>query len=211
MAYDGDKVQCHVCGKWFKAVGQHIKGHRMTTKEYRDTFGFHRYKAPLCSPDISEKVKMRDEKRLLSYSRDPEIREKNRLACTGENSSSKRADVRKIQSIRSNDPELRAKIAAAQLRPETREKHRQSALGKIPGPETRVKMAEKCRQRNLSLGDNHPSKRPELRERLGAVLNSPEAQEKARQTRKSPEYRAKISERMKKTWEERRAKSEATS
>jgi hypothetical protein len=40
MAYDGDRVRCHLCGRWLKMVGgQHLlAAHDMTTSEYREMF-----------------------------------------------------------------------------------------------------------------------------------------------------------------------------
>lgn len=40
MAYDEDRVQCHLCGKWFKWVGgSHLwQGHEWSLDEYRETF-----------------------------------------------------------------------------------------------------------------------------------------------------------------------------
>lgn len=34
-----DKVQCHICGKWFKSLPQHfISAHKISTEDYRDMF-----------------------------------------------------------------------------------------------------------------------------------------------------------------------------
>ena len=40
MRYDGDRVQCHLCGRWLKMVGgSHlIAAHEMTVVEYRELF-----------------------------------------------------------------------------------------------------------------------------------------------------------------------------
>jgi hypothetical protein len=40
MRYDGDRVQCHLCGRWLKKVGgSHVlAAHGITTAEYRDMF-----------------------------------------------------------------------------------------------------------------------------------------------------------------------------
>ena len=40
MRYDGDRVQCHLCGRWFKMVGGNhtISAHDMTVAEYRELF-----------------------------------------------------------------------------------------------------------------------------------------------------------------------------
>jgi hypothetical protein len=40
MLQDGDRVRCHLCGRWLRTVaGQHlIAAHQMTTEEYRELF-----------------------------------------------------------------------------------------------------------------------------------------------------------------------------
>jgi len=40
MRYDGDRVQCHLCGRWLKWVGgTHLaRTHGWTIEQYRDTF-----------------------------------------------------------------------------------------------------------------------------------------------------------------------------
>lgn len=43
MRYDGDRVQCHLCGRWLKMVGgSHlISAHGITVAEYREMFRLH--------------------------------------------------------------------------------------------------------------------------------------------------------------------------
>lgn len=37
---DGDKVECHVCGAWFRSLGHHVwRTHNLTADEYRAIFG----------------------------------------------------------------------------------------------------------------------------------------------------------------------------
>ncbi len=36
----GDKVQCHICGEYYRHVGVHaVQAHTMTAEQYRETFG----------------------------------------------------------------------------------------------------------------------------------------------------------------------------
>jgi len=43
LATDGEKIQCHICGKWFRAIGPHAaQKHAMSADEYREEFGFNR-------------------------------------------------------------------------------------------------------------------------------------------------------------------------
>lgn len=49
-----DKVQCHICGKWFQFLPPHIaKFHKVTAKKYRDDGGINNT-AALCSVNYSK-------------------------------------------------------------------------------------------------------------------------------------------------------------
>ena len=47
-----DTVQCHICAKWFKALGAHIKGHGMSADEYREKYGLN-FNLALCGTEIA--------------------------------------------------------------------------------------------------------------------------------------------------------------
>ena len=50
-----DKVECHICGKWFIYLAPHLRWkHNLTVDEYREDFGLNRTQ-PLCTPSLSEK------------------------------------------------------------------------------------------------------------------------------------------------------------
>jgi hypothetical protein len=35
------KIQCHICGKWYRQVGTHIvQTHKITARQYREEYGF---------------------------------------------------------------------------------------------------------------------------------------------------------------------------
>jgi len=53
LRYDGYKIQCHICGKWYRGLATHIRVHGLTADEYREEFSLNRTQ-PLCSPDISD-------------------------------------------------------------------------------------------------------------------------------------------------------------
>lgn len=53
LRYDGYKIQCHICGKWYRGLATHIRVHGLTADEYREEFSLNRSQ-PLCSPDISD-------------------------------------------------------------------------------------------------------------------------------------------------------------
>lgn len=51
LAYDpiDDKVQCHICGHWFRSLGPHVqKAHGWTADDYREEFGLDRGQGLIC-------------------------------------------------------------------------------------------------------------------------------------------------------------------
>lgn len=50
---DRTKVQCHLCGRWFKALFLHIKVHEITAREYKEKFGLN-YTTGLLSDATAE-------------------------------------------------------------------------------------------------------------------------------------------------------------
>lgn len=57
LLYDSweDKVQCHMCGKWFKLLSAHInQAHKVNTDYYRERFGFGKHLG-LCSLGLSKR------------------------------------------------------------------------------------------------------------------------------------------------------------
>jgi len=51
-----NKLQCQVCGKWYRKVGSHVwQKHKMSAREYREAYGFDVKKGQL--PDDLKKLK----------------------------------------------------------------------------------------------------------------------------------------------------------
>ena len=51
LAYDDveDKVQCHICGKWFRGLNNHVwKTHDLSADDYREEFGLNRGQGLIC-------------------------------------------------------------------------------------------------------------------------------------------------------------------
>lgn len=51
LAYDPleDKVECHICGKWFRGLNAHVwQTHGWTVDEYREEFGLNRGQSLIC-------------------------------------------------------------------------------------------------------------------------------------------------------------------
>ena len=54
--FSGDRIQCLLCGKWFKRLPTHLKAiHEMTSDEYKEMYGLP-WKRGLCSKDHSLKL-----------------------------------------------------------------------------------------------------------------------------------------------------------
>lgn len=59
LRYDGERVQCHICGEWFIFLGSHIvKKHEWTADDYREEYGLN-VTQPLCTPELSDKFMRR--------------------------------------------------------------------------------------------------------------------------------------------------------
>jgi hypothetical protein len=57
LASDGDTIQCHCCGEWFRGLNHHVwAAHDLLAREYKATFGLN-ISTPLVAPDISEKLR----------------------------------------------------------------------------------------------------------------------------------------------------------
>ena len=53
---DGERVQCHVCGQWYKGLGSHSwRTHAFTADDYREKYGL-RYTTSLLAPESSAKL-----------------------------------------------------------------------------------------------------------------------------------------------------------
>ena len=52
--YIGDRIQCLICGKWFKSLGNHIEIHGINTDDYKKMFGLPWSKG-LCSSVTAKK------------------------------------------------------------------------------------------------------------------------------------------------------------
>lgn len=52
------QVCCHLCGRWFRALGSHVRAHGYTAYSYREAMGLCRTRA-LTAPDLSAAISMR--------------------------------------------------------------------------------------------------------------------------------------------------------
>ncbi len=51
---DGTKVQCHVCGRWFRSLNTHIKTHGFNAQSYKEAYELPRT-ASLWPPALADK------------------------------------------------------------------------------------------------------------------------------------------------------------
>jgi hypothetical protein len=55
LVIDGDSLQCHACGQWFKLLGAHVwRTHGLLAREYRRVFGYVRPQVWLASLYVSK-------------------------------------------------------------------------------------------------------------------------------------------------------------
>jgi transposase-like protein len=74
MRYDGDRVQCHLCGHWLKMVGgSHlITAHGITVAEYREMFHLHGTDSTV-APELSERKRRAMVAQIASGERDQSV------------------------------------------------------------------------------------------------------------------------------------------
>lgn len=68
------RVCCHLCGRWFRSLGSHLRRHGYTAAGYREALGLCRTE-PMTSDDVSEAISRRQAE---AYRHGPEVR--SRLA-----------------------------------------------------------------------------------------------------------------------------------
>jgi hypothetical protein len=75
---------CHFCGRWFRALGSHVRAHGLAAAEYRELVGLGK-RRPLTSPSVSSAISTRQKRR---YTLSPELRNSftigQKLARSGE-------------------------------------------------------------------------------------------------------------------------------
>lgn len=56
FSVDGEKVRCHACGEWFKALNTHLRTHGLDQDTYKEAYGLKRT-ASLLPPVTAEKYR----------------------------------------------------------------------------------------------------------------------------------------------------------
>jgi hypothetical protein len=62
---------CHFCGRWFRALGSHVRAHGLTGAQYREAIGLSKTRS-LAAHDVSAAISQRQKARYLSS---PEVRD----------------------------------------------------------------------------------------------------------------------------------------
>lgn len=65
------EAACHLCGRWFRSLGAHVRAHGHNAATYRSTFGLSKTR-PLAAPDVSAAISMRQRR---SYRTSPALQE----------------------------------------------------------------------------------------------------------------------------------------
>lgn len=57
LATDGERVQCHICGRWYRFLANHVwRTHEVTADEYRALFGLAATHG-LVAPTLTEQLR----------------------------------------------------------------------------------------------------------------------------------------------------------
>jgi hypothetical protein len=74
MNYDGDHVQCHLCGRWLRMVGGHhlLSAHDITLDRYREMFQLHKT-VSTAAPHTSERKRATMLEQISSGQRDQSV------------------------------------------------------------------------------------------------------------------------------------------
>ncbi|AHY48418.1 ROS/MUCR transcriptional regulator protein (plasmid) [Rubrobacter radiotolerans] len=119
LASDGERVQCHVCGRWYAHLGAHVRmKHDMEADEYKREFGL-MSKTGLISPELAEK--RRKHKHLEAYRESS----RERMKALSAEEQSRRASQQDLREERRLDPAYQAHVRRlSELGPEALERAR---------------------------------------------------------------------------------------
>lgn len=107
---DGDgRLCCHLCGRWFRALGAHLRVHRYTAQAYREVFGLCTSVA-LVAEEVSARISRRQ---AAAYQASPLVRE--RLAPGQDMARSGQLQDRAREALAAPPPRQRAAVRAAAL------------------------------------------------------------------------------------------------
>lgn len=110
LVRDGEgRVCCHLCGRWFRGLGSHLRAHRYTAAAYRETFGLCTT-AALVADEVATKISRRQ---AATYRGSEVVRE--RLAPGHEMARSGQLGARARTALAAPAPPQRVAVRAAAL------------------------------------------------------------------------------------------------
>ena len=177
LAEDGERVQCHICGKWFKFLDPHLrKAHVVSSADYKSTFGLNRTQALIGSA-------LREHKRTVGA---PILAEYQHLVVAPDLTGVKLGSRLQGNKNRAEKLTIEAGIKGRNqaLAPESKEKRKASLKGKPKSPE-HIANAQKARKAQGA---------PWNTGRVLSAETKAKISEKAKGRQCSEETRAKISE-----------------
>jgi hypothetical protein len=190
LAEEDGKAQCHICGRWFGNMGQHVvRGHQISCDEYRAYFGLSRDHS-LAGKSFRDTQRQNHEERLRQYARDGISGVTKILAQTPEERSAiNKSRKHRLSTIKNN--------AAYQ------KEHSHVFVQRMIAPDVREK-ASKTMSKIMS----EPEMKKKYSERWKAIPSDKknDMQQKAVQNAHTPEALDKLSKSMKKSWELRKHK-----
>lgn len=195
LASDGDLVQCHLCGRWFHGLNQHVmKKHGMSCDDYRREFGLNRGQ-PLVSKSFSETQRRGQTERLSQYWSTENA--KNLFSATGPRPQPRKQWRLAIKAANAK-PSLRELRRVAMSNP-AHAAHSDSARSK--NRESHNTPEYKSAARAAVFAGVYPLLKPEVQAKARASTKSEAASrkrsEKLKGKRRSDEQRAAQSARMK--------------
>lgn len=121
---DSGRVCCHLCGRWFRSLGSHVRRHGLSAADYRQVMGLCRTR-PLTSGEVSAAISRRQAE---AYRAHPDLR--GHLAA-GQQLARSGQLARRARSALDVEPTAEhSAVRSDALRRgrETREQHREAAL-----------------------------------------------------------------------------------
>ncbi|MBA2552459.1 MAG: MucR family transcriptional regulator, partial [Geodermatophilaceae bacterium] len=121
---DSDRVCCHLCGRWFRSLGSHVRRHGLSAADYRQVMGLCRSR-PLTAGDVSAAISRRQAE---AYRAHPDLRE--RLAAGQQLARSGQLAWRARSALDVEPPAEHSAVRSDTLRRgrETRDRQREAAL-----------------------------------------------------------------------------------
>jgi len=141
LADDGERVQCHVCGKWYRCLGSHIvKTHGMSCDDYKVQFGLCK-RVGLASESLRAVIREQHGERMTDIARErgwPRVRamtkqQRQDISTGAVRRESTRLALKRARSMESAGTKSarHTGIVASHRTPEYRDKARQNVVNGV--------------------------------------------------------------------------------